>query len=419
MIPPPRYSVPLLILLAAAAPCYPQSESLIQQEIDSAIEQSLWKLGPFRLSPTFRVDAGYDSNGLSSAQFPEDDIRLRLAPGLRAVSPIKNRALFDFSEEVNFVYYRKIKDLRDVFPVTRVGGAVGGKNVVVRVEDEFREEKLRPTSEFDIPTDQRRNHFDASARMALGWRHEMTVGYRNSRIRILESEAELDEAMLKSRLDRTEHNYRLRLTRHITEKTSSVLEGFYEILDFRDEAAERDADSYGAVAGFTFNPRSNVRGQALLGYKRIIPDVASQADFSGLIGSVDTTMELGQRLRLQVLYSRDAIPSVLTNNWYFVENRIGGSLGILIIQKFSVRPRIVYGRNTYPRPEIIVDGSGETIEVQVEDRFEQYSMSFDYHMTRLWTVSLIVNYLRRDSNFRPFTKDRLTLSFGVRGGVGP
>ena len=405
----------VVVFSAGVLPLFAQSESLIEREIDSALERGLWTLGPFRLTPSLRVGAGYDSNGLYSAEFPQEDIRVLVAPGLNAVAPIRKRALFEVFQEVNILYYDKLEVLRDVFGVTRVGGAFGGHRVMVGLQDQFSKQRRRPTSEFDIPVDEQRNDFDASVTTALGWRHELTLSYRNGLYRILDtdSEAQVEGSTIQSRLNRTEHDYRVALSRRLTSKTSAVYEGFFEIYDFEDDAALRDAKSYGVVGGFQFAPRTNVTGQALLGYKRIVPDFVAQADYRGLIGSVDVGLALGRRYNLRVLFSRDAVPSIFQNNWYFIENRVGGSVQIRLMEKFSVTPGAVVGRNTYPRPELLPDDQGGRALIQVVDRFETYSLSLNFHVTQIWTVSVRGDYWRRNSNFRLFTKDRFTFGVGV------
>jgi hypothetical protein len=385
----------------------------MEREIDSALEGSLWKAGPFRLTPSLRVGGGYDSNGFSSAEFPISDVRIVVAPGLRALAPVRKRALFEISEEVNFVYYDKLEELRDIFGVTQVGGAVGGNRVIAKASNVYRQEKTRPSSEFDIPTTQRTNVFDASFGMALGWRQELTFRYENRLVKLLDSGLGLDDVVVENRLDRTEHDYRVGLTRRMTAKSSAVFEGFYELLDFDNESLQRDAEALGVLGGFTFTPKTNVTGEALVGYKRIIPKESFQADYSGLIGSVDVGMDLGQRYRLGLLFSRDAIPSILENNWYFIENRFGGSFEIYLMPTFSVTPGVVVGQNDYPRPEDRVNEDGELVESEITDRFETYSLSLNFHVSPKWTLSVRGDYWRRDSNVRVFTKDRFLINFGV------
>lgn len=389
------------------------SEGLIQKEVDQATEDSPWKLGPFRLTPSFRLDGGYDSNGLSSADAPRDDVRLSVAPGLRTVAPLRRRAFLEVYEELDVVYYRKLEDLRDVFNVTRIGGAVGGNNLVFRLFDTFREEKARPTSEFDVPTRLRSNALDASVSIALGWRQELALAYQRSTSSVLDP-VEVGEVPLASVLDRREDGYAVRLSRRLTGKTSAVLEGFFIVQDFQDDGRPRDNKSHGARGGFVFTPGTNVTGTVLVGFKRTIPDAGFQADFTGLVSSSDVTLELGQRLVLQGLFTRDVVPSILVNNWYFVENRYGGAVEVFLMERFSVRPRLVFGRNSYPRPEGILTPAGERVVGSVVDRFETYGLSFNYYLTSVWGIGVGGDYLRRESNVRSFDKERLLMTFGLR-----
>jgi hypothetical protein len=395
-----------------------QSKNLIRQEIDGALGQARWRLGPFRLTPQVRIGAGYDSNSYSSATEPIGDLVFRAAPGLRAAVPIGNRALIEVFEELNFVYYKDVEDLRDVFNVTHIGGAVGGKNAVLRLDTEFRREKARHTSEFDYPMDQRSDRFGAGVDFALGWRHILTLNYQKTRYRI-EDNILVDGTPVRNLLDRDENNYALQLTRHLTAKTDLVFEGLYQILDYSDDAAERDADVYGARMGFAFSPRGNLDGLALLGYKRIIPKVEEQADYSGPIGSVDIRAELGRRMRVRGLYARDAQPSVQNNNWFFIENRYGGFFDVFVAAKLFIRPGLVYGTNDYPRPASFTNSEGQIVVESVRDRFQNYSLSINYHLTERLILRLGTNYMIRESNVPVFDKDRLLFNFGITTELWP
>ena len=116
-----------------ATPATGQGVNLIQTEVDTAVEQSLWKWGPLRLTPQIRFGAGYDSNSLSSPALPLDDFAATIAPGLRVVTPMSNRAVLEFYPELDFVYYHRVEALRDIFNVTRLGGVVGGRKLLFRI----------------------------------------------------------------------------------------------------------------------------------------------------------------------------------------------------------------------------------------------------------------------------------------------
>jgi hypothetical protein len=395
-----------------------QQRNLIVEEIDAALEQGRWRVGPLRLAPRIRLGAGYDSNSFSSSTLPVSDTVFLFAPGVRGVVPVRNRALFEFFEELDFVYYRDLESLRDIYNVTRLGGTIGGKNLLFKAEGEFRKEKTRPTSELDVPLDQKHNRFDASLRFVLGWRQDMIFAYGNTRFRI-EDPFLINGVPVHRLLDRDEDQYSLQLLRHLTAKTDLLFEGFYEVMDYQDDASGRDATAFGGVSGFQFSTRSNLYGQALLGYKRIVPKVETQADFSGLIGSVDLRSRLGRRFRVRGIYSRDAEPSVIDNNWFFIENRYGGFLDVYFAEKVFIRPGVVFGGNTYPRPSRFIDSEGRRALEPIDDRFQVYSFSFNIHLTTRLILRLGTSYMLRESNYPSFDKDRMLLNFGISTEIWP
>ena len=402
-----------LLVILNALPAPAQSDHLTQTEIDSAIGESLWKLGPFRMRPQIRIGAGYDSNSLSSASATEqiEDFTARIAPGIRVVTPMKNRAILEVYEEVNFIYYNQVENLRDIYNVTRLGGAVGGRKVLFRVYDEFRNGRARPSSEFDIPTKRRQNTLLAEMDLSLGTRHLLTFGYRHNRLQY----QDVFDSPLRSTelLNRTEHTYGLRFTRRLSSKTSAVIEGSYQLMDFDEAASLRDGQAYRAEAGFVFNPKSNVRGQALLGYKHMVPELVLQPEYSGLIGSVDVLTQMGERFDVRTLYSRDTLPSVVAGNWYFIEHRFGGEIDVWVTRSLYFTPGVVIGRNNYPRPAQIINNDGELVEQTIEDRFDIYSLSISHGIGGLWRAYVSADYLDRQSNFFLFTKDRLVFGFGI------
>ncbi len=391
--------------------------NLIQREIDEALEQSKWRAGAFRFTPTLLIGAGYDSNSLSSPITPVEDSLFRAAPGIRAVVPMRNSALLDLYQELHFLYYKDLEQLRGIFPLTRLGGAVGGKNIILRIQNEFREDKVRPTTEFDFPFDQRSNQFNASLGVALGWRQELTFLYEHARYRLKEDEDEEEE--IRSFLNRDLDSYVLRFTRHLSAKTDLVFEGLYEVLDYVDDDPERDGTAIGAVGGFSFSPIGQMSGLGVVGYKRIRPKYQSQADYNGLVGSVDVRTRLGRRMRIRGLYSRDAEPSVLQNNWFFIENRYGGFLDVFLAAKLFVRPGAVLGTNDYARPISFTNAEGQSVEELVDDRFQIYSLSVNYHLTPTLILRVGSSYLIRDSNFPAFDKDRFLFNFGLTTEVWP
>ena len=400
-------------MLLAAASAEAQTVDLIEREL-FGVRQGFFRLGPAYVTPSLTISTGYDSNALSTPA-AESDVNAKVGPGIRLAVPLGSAAFFDVYQEVDYVYYREQLDLRRWFDITRVGAGFGGRRFLFKVTDEFRDETGRPTSEFDFPVEQRTNQLEGSLALALGWRHVLRFGYQRSLFEIREG---LDDPTVENRLNRDQGRAFLDFERRLTAKTAAVAEGFYENLRFEDNS--RDADSYGARFGFEFSPSggdpltatalplagSFVNGRFLLGFRSVEPIAPERVDYTGLIGSVDVTFGFGEGQRLQLLYSRDIVPSIFDDNWYFIENRWGAAFTYQFTERLSVTPGVAIGQNRYPLPGETEDG-----EEEIFDDHRAFRLAFDVRVTERWTVGVASDYLQRESNVEEFTKDRLQVGF--------
>jgi hypothetical protein len=400
------------LALLTAGPALAQSVNLTETEVDN-VRNGPWRLGPFYATPSIRISTGYDSNALSTTE-AQSDIRLLAGPGMRLGLPMGNTAFLDLFQELDYVYYREQVDLRRFFNITRVGGGLGGRRFLLKVNDEFRDEIGRPTSEFDYPVEQRTNVLTTSATTALGWRHEIELSFQRRRFDIRQQE--LDDPVARDRLNRTEDRYGLTFRRHLTAKTDALAEGLYERYDFQD--ASRNGDSYGARFGFDFSPglddplassrpfgQAFLAGQFLLGFRTVAPFDIALPDFTGLIGSVDVTFGFGRRNRIQGVFSRDLVPSIFRENWYFVETRYGVTVSFPIAERLDLVPGAIFGTNDYPLP-------GEGGEDLFDDHVN-YRLGVNYRVTEIFILGVTADYLHRDSNVTAFQKDRLQVYFNV------
>jgi hypothetical protein len=404
---------PLAALIAAASSIEAQTVDLIEAELNG-VRRGFFRLGPFHVTPSLQISTGYDSNALSTP-VGESDITAKAGPAVRLALPLGSSAFVDVYQEVDYVYYREQTHLRRWFDITRVGAGFGGRRFLFEVTDEFRDETGRPTSEFDFPVEQRTNQLEGSLALALGWRHLLRFGYSRSLYEIREG---LDDPTVASRLNRDEDRAFFDFERRLTAKTRAVAEGFLETLRFDD--ASRDADSYGARFGFEFSPSggdplsaselplagSFLNGTFLLGFRNVTPVELGRVDYTGLIGSADVTFGFGAGQRLRALYSRDIVPSIFDDNWYFVEDRVGANFTYQITNRVSVTPGFLIGRNRYPLP-----AETEAGEEELYDRHRTFRLAFDVRIAERWIVGVASDYLERESNVRAFAKDRLQVGF--------
>lgn len=385
----------------------------MQREIDAALAASRWQMGAFRLTPVIRVGGGVDSNPLGQpGSDPVQDVTFLVGPGIAGVVPFGNRGLFNFYQEVDFVWFRDLEQLRDIFNITRAGGSIGGRDFVLHGDGEFRTGKVRPTSELDVPLEEDRRRVGAGLDIALGSAQQLNLRYDRVRLRYQDPDEDVGVSV-SNLLGRSEDTYRLELERYLTGTTSVVVRGLFDRIDYVDDSTGRDGQGYGGLGGFVFSPGGDIQGQALFGYKRLVPDEETQAEFSGFIGSADVTFPMGNIFRLRGLYARDSRPSVLLNNWFFVENRFGGWLDIYLAERWFIRPGAVVGDNKYPTASTFENEDGEQVTEVVKDEFQIYSFSINYELRPDIVISVGVDQQLRDSNFPRFNKDRTIFNVGM------
>lgn len=393
-----------------------QSVNLIEQRLDS-LREGFFDLGPFYATPVVRLSAGYDSNALSAPD-PQEDIQAFFGPGIQLGLPMGSRAFLDFYQEVDFVYYREQVDLRQVFNVTRLGGGWGGRRLLFQVHDEFREETRRPTTEFDLPVEMRRNRFESSLTVALGWRQELRARFKQDSSEIRDQV--IENPMVPARLNNVQNVVSLDLSRRVSAKTDAVIETFFEKRDFDDSS--RDSESYGARMGLDFSPElpgglipssdeAGISGELMLGFRKLVAVDESRVDYTGFIGNADVALTFSGRHRLRAIYDRDVMPSILGDNWYFVENQLGAFFRWQLHDRFSIEPGAVVGNNDYPLTRPIENGDGALVEQEVVDERTSLYLTFEYNIRRSWFVGLTTEYLDRRSNVVEFDKGRLLVNF--------
>ncbi|HSF14762.1 MAG TPA: outer membrane beta-barrel protein [Vicinamibacteria bacterium] len=400
-----------VILLLWVRPALSQPVDLMQRERDRALDRRFWRLGPFYLTPAMRAGFGYDSNAFLAGDETHPDIQALFGPGLTGVVPFGERAMVELYEELDFVYYRDFEQLRDVFNVTRVGGAFGGKNLIFKVRDEFRDEKVQPSREFDVPVDQRSNRLIGTLDVALGWRQELLFSYERYRVEIADNELTLRGTPLKSLMDRLEERYGVELVRNLTPDTSAFGEAFYASQTYVDPTVARDANGYGVGGGFRFSPTGNVRGEARLALKRLTPISPEQVGFDGFIGSADVRVGLGRRLSLEGLYFRDASPSVLRKNLFVVTSYYGAYLDVYLGPRFSLRPGFRLGKNDYPGTD---SGAPSTpTPADIIRSFRLVSATFDYRLTPELRIRTGMTYSTRETSSPSAPRERFLVNLGL------
>src|SRR5262249_37876559 len=157
------------------------------------------------------------------------------------------------------------------------------------------------------------------------------------------------------------------------------------------------ARSVEATGGLKFSPTGRIRGKAVLGYKRVEGELTDVADFSGLVGSVNTSVRVG-RAQVEAVYTRDAGPSVLGTPRFFTEERYGGFVQVSLTQRISVRPGAILGTNSYRSPVRFQDNTGQEVVGLLEHQVRHYYLNVSRRLTAPWALALDADYLIRRSD---------------------
>ncbi|HEY7162024.1 MAG TPA: outer membrane beta-barrel protein, partial [Acidobacteriota bacterium] len=344
---------------------------------------------------------------------PQPDYNFQAVPSVLLYLPFKSRALLEVDEAVQFIYYRELTDLNGVFNSTRAKFTIGGPRLLFTISDNFNVERIRPTQEFDFPVNQRRNYFYSSLTFGLGERSALEAGFTSSTERIIEDIVNPTGIPLSDFFDRTENRAFVELRRNISERSAFVTNFYYQKINFAEESVQPDATTWSLQGGFNFQARGNITGQALLGYKRLEPDIEGLPNYNGIVGSGSVRVRVGERTTVGIDYIRDAQPSVSGINWFFIESRVIPSIEYYITRSLAVYGDAGYGKNNYELPGEIVGDNGEPTIGEIKDNSTYADLGTRYKIKNYWNVFVSGSWFSRDSNLPGSEKDRYLISWGV------
>jgi hypothetical protein len=388
-------------------------EGLMEILIDQALQNTLFRAGIFYVQPNLNIFGQYDSNGLSVEDNPQRDYNFQANPSVLVYLPLKSRALLEVDEAVHFIYYKELQDLNGVFSSTRAKFTIGGPRVLFTVSDDFHLERIRPTQEFDFPVNQRYNNFFSSFTLGLGERSALEAGFMSSTARITEDIVNPTGIPLSDFFDRSENRAFVQLRRNVSERTAFVTNFYYQKINFVEQSVQPDANTWSLQGGFSFQARGNITGQALLGYKRLEPDIEGQPSYNGIVGSGSVRLRVGERTTLGIDYIRDAQPSTSGENWFFIESRVMPSIEFFITRTLSVYGDVGYGKNTYELPGEIVGDNGEPTIGEIKDDSTYADLGVRYKIKNYWNVFVAGSWFSRNSNLPGNEKDRYLISWGI------
>ena len=337
------------------------------EEKNEIYEKTKIKIGPFRIYPLIKFkDIGYDDNVYYQPANPVKDYTATLSPDINLYLLFKNRIIFSFLENPEYMYYvneKKYSSFNNSFTARlkflmskfSLSGQYSYKNV-----------RYRPTTEFEYRIRYIENSYLA------------TVGYQTARRTSFEIEAferkitfedELykEEFYLPRILNRTEDSLALSVYYRIFSETFFFLKSDYVkyIFDF-EESQCRNSESYSFKTGFLFPEIGSLKGKFSLGYKKLQRYRVGEKKFEGLVGDTNLTFRI-YRFLLRADYLRNCFFSYRIESFYFVEDRYGGGLSFYLSRNIRLDYYYRIGYLNYPESSEVRSGL-ELMEIQRKDR---------------------------------------------------
>jgi hypothetical protein len=200
------------------------------------------------------------------------------------------------------------------------------------------------------------------------------------------------------RLARDEHNYRVSLLHKTFPLTSLMVAAERSDYNF---ASARTSDSRRSYAGAGFSYDDGLHALAVeAGPGRLEFKDATQHDFSGVLGSINSTHRLSSVMNLHLSAARDVDFSLFPNNPYYVADQVASELTWSATRKLSLRLIGNYGRDRYP---VIFEG------VMRRDTLEYIAIGWIYNLRHI-SGGFDIGYFSRKSNSNLADQDS-----GIRG----
>lgn len=356
--------------------------------------EGMRRLGSFYLRPTLLLkDVGYDDNIELDARDPESDFTATGGGRLDALLLTGDRGGIFLSGEGDYVAFQDNTDLNHWNSYARARGIYLAKRTILSLEDRFVSVRERPNLEID----ERRRRDENIITGALRSRSDRRLGYsafvRHKNIDYSDDQGPNDDVV--RRLNRQEGAFSLAGELSIRPKTTFVLEGVYERVEFDDTSEGRDAKSVSVLPGFRFDPSAAIQGEFKVGVISLEAPDRPQSDYDGTVGEGRLSARLGVRARLKATFVRDLVFSTTQENLYFISDHWTAAYEHFFSRRVS--GQLLYGEGTNDYPEPITRTGAEPFSGIREDSITTYELSVRYQVSdQLW-FGLQARRTERDS----------------------
>ena len=353
------------------------------------------RAGPFYLHPYVALkDVGYDDNVRFETAQPQGDFTATASPGVSALLLGGDRGGLVLSQGFEYVAFQENADLNHWNSTSRVRGIFLLKRLGLSLEDRFSSLRGRPNNEID----QRLRQKDNAATASLWLRREGRLGMRSyvRQERIDYPSGDPGAAEAGGRLNRDEGTFSLAGELRILPKTTFVMEGVLQRVEFDDRGQGRDTRASSLLPGFRFDPSASVQGQLKVGVTSLEAPDRPQSNVRTTTGEGSLSTRLGSTARLKGTFSRSLVFSISTENLYYVSTSWSSAYEQFFSHRLSAE--IVYGRGLNHYPEEVMRIGPPPFQDIRDDRLSDYQLSMRFRVSDRLAFTLRAQRLVRDSS---------------------
>jgi hypothetical protein len=388
-----------------------QSYQSFKYAFDQVIEQTKWRIGPFRIYPTLQFkDIGYDDNVYyqRKEEDPVSDYTGTISPQFKIHLLFRNNLILTFTENPEYVfYYRQRRERRwnnimsqelKYFFMNRF--VLSGKYI-------YMNRRRRGSSEFDVRANELREGFEGSLFYETARGTSLGISISSEKISYEDITLPGEEIYLSQTLNREEKNGHFEFYYKVFSKSFFFIRGGYTEYRFAyARSSWRNSYSYQAYTGIRFPLLGRVRGTLSLGYKKLVPRREGKSPFSGLVGDTSLDFKIW-RLGFHMAYKRDCQFSYWTHNIFFNEYKYTAGLSFYLTRILRVDYRYNYGELAYPESVRHRTRDGSYVEIKRKDQHLIHSIGFVFRVIRNSGIGIRVNFWEWTSNILGVDRNRM------------
>jgi hypothetical protein len=382
----------------------------IDQAMQTMLNNHPYRVSIFWVLPEINIHSGYDSNGLYAPSGEvTGDYFFSVAPGGSFGLRFGKRAFLVIDEHINFVYYKELDQLRDIFNSTAVRFTTGSRRTLFTLRGGYVSRKRGVDSEFDVPVQQKAATGGSDFELGLG--EKTNLGFHFDTGQFLYDEAADHSGLISLPPDHRYYRYTNSFEFIIHPVMAITASAGYGRTEFLDRDQERN--TYRFLSGIRiFGP--TIKGQLKAGYGETEGSRdTSEENLKSFIGSGDLDFLIREKSTVGVFFRRDHDVSRLAAGNFRITTEGGVRLAFPVAYKMFADASYRVSKNDYGEAPIAED------IVNLQDTVHSLRAGLNYYLMRNLILRGGGIYYNRESNFRAVEKNRFAYDLGIQYVVTP